>query len=375
MKRVVCCLDPSIPFLAEALQSSTRLYCVPGTELRRELLQQLRCQALFVRAHTRVDAALVEGTAVRFIGTPSSGIDHIAVEELEALGITVAHTPGCNANAVAEYVVTALLLWNSLRGPSLSGKRLGIIGFGHIGRRVGCYARKLGLEVYVYDPPLVRQGFAFPEWVHCVPSLSELCSLCHALTVHVPLTHSGPDATWHLLGIEQLSRLPLGSLVVQTSRGGVVEEAALEALVQAKHLFLALDVWEHEPSVNWHLADSALLATPHIAGYSWQARIACSRTLAVRFAEWAGIPLSLSVFEKALEFAPPPAAEIPWENPSALLSLLLRRRKFDEDSRILRSWRRLLPEQQKSAFRAYRESYPRRHETLNLPGSSTAPCW
>ncbi|MCS6965487.1 MAG: 4-phosphoerythronate dehydrogenase [Candidatus Kapabacteria bacterium] len=374
MKRPVCCIDPTIPLLAEALQPFVRLYCLPGTELSPEILKRLRCHALFVRANTRVDAALVAGTPIRFVGTPSAGIDHIAVEELQQLGITVIHTPGCNANSVAEYVLVALLLWAAFPERRLSTERLGIIGFGNIGRRVASYARQLGMEVWVNDPPLARQGFRFPEWVVYAPTVRELCAACSAVSLHVPLMRSGPDATWHLLSYEELALLPQGSLLVQTSRGGVLDEAALEAILPEKRSVLALDVWEQEPSVNWHLVDHAVLATPHIAGYAWQARVRCSQKLVHHFAKWAGIVIPETPFLAALEYVPPPPTELPWTNPKELLKLLQQRRKLGEDTHSLRAWRRLSPSRQHHAFRTFRESYPRRYETLSLPEDSLPTC-
>ncbi len=375
MRRLTCCVDPTIPLLADALKPFVRLYCVPGSELSRELLKQLRCHAVFVRAHTRVTAELLRGTSVRFVGTPGSGIDHIAVEELQELGVTVAHAPGCNANAVAEYVLIALLQWCSLFRRPLTAQRLGIIGFGNIGRLVAYYAHRLGVEVWVSDPPLVRQGFRFPEWVTVVNTARELCAACTALTLHVPLTHSGPDATWHMLGAEELALFPRGGLMVQTSRGGVVDEAAVEAFLQEKRPVLAVDVWEQEPSVNWVLAEHALLATPHIAGYTWQARLRCSRTLVQRFAEWAGLDIPETPFAEALELTPPLLPEPPWEDPEQLLNILQQRRKLDRDTLVLRSWRALPTERQRqNAFRAFRDSYPRRYETLSPPAGLSTPC-
>jgi erythronate-4-phosphate dehydrogenase len=193
------------------------------------------------------------------------------------------------------------------------------------------------------------------------------------VTLHVPLTYSGQDATWHLLGAEELALLPAGALVIQTSRGGVLDEAAAEELLPAKGAFLAVDVWEREPLINGRLLERALLATPHIAGHTWQARVACSCQLLEQFARWAGLTVDTTPCERALADCPPPPPELPWEDPHRLLALLRERRRLEDDTRTVRSWQNLSESEQAQAFRAFRASYPRRPETLSLPGEPSVP--
>jgi erythronate-4-phosphate dehydrogenase len=359
-----CCIDPTIPLLEQALQPFARLYPVAESELSTELLRRLRCQVLIVRTHVRVDAQLLERTPVRFVASPSAGLDHIAVEELRARGITVAHAPGCNANAVAEYTIFAVLRWALILGRPLSKERIGIVGFGHIGRRVALYARRLGMEVWVNDPPLERQGFAFPEWVHPVP-LAELLRGCQVVTVHVPLTRTGEFPTYHLLGEQELGYLQRVTLLVNSARGGVVDELALLRELERRELFLAFDVWETEPRPRWELAVRAMLATPHIAGHTWQGRVRCTWAIVQALAQWAGFTCPDELFHEALSQAPrtPP---VPWDDPQELHQLLCERRRLPQDTQQLQLWR-LLPESlQAETFQRFRQSYPRRYELLRI---------
>jgi len=247
--------DDAIPHLDAAFSELTR---VRGTEITAEHL--LDADALVVRSVTRVDAALLKGTNVRFVGSATAGIDHVDVTALARSGITFAHAPGCNARAVVEYVLAATLGHSELRGP------VGVVGFGQIGRRLVTALRRLGCEVWVCDPPRAESADRTETFL----SLSALLERCTTVSFHVPRIRDGRHRTRHLLSAEGLRRLPRGALVLNTSRGDVVDNAALHAWLDAGRGEAVLDVWEGEPNLRWPLLSHprVRIATPHIAGYT-----------------------------------------------------------------------------------------------------------
>ncbi|MGH1348264.1 MAG: 4-phosphoerythronate dehydrogenase [Nannocystales bacterium] len=247
--------DDAIPHLADAFSDPVR---VRGAEITKAHL--LAADALVVRSVTRVDADLLQGTNVRFVGSATAGIDHVDVPALRAAGITFAHAPGCNARAVVEYVLAATLGHSELRGP------VGVVGFGQIGRRLVTALRRLGFEVWVCDPPRAEAN-ADPE---AFLSLDALLERCNTLSFHVPRVRDGAHKTKHLLDAEGLRRVRPDALVLNTSRGDVLDNAALHAWLDAGRGEAVLDVWEGEPNLRWPLLSHprVRLATPHIAGYT-----------------------------------------------------------------------------------------------------------
>lgn len=247
--------DDAIPHLDEAFSTLTR---IRGTEITTKEL--LHADALIVRSVTRVDAALLEGTPVRFVGSATAGVDHVDVPALTRAGIAFAHAPGCNARAVVEYVLAATLGHSELRGP------VGVVGFGQIGRRLVTALRRLGFEVWVCDPPRAEAGDDPETFL----SLSALLERCNTVSFHVPRIRDGAHQTRHLLNAQGLRRLPSGALVLNTSRGDVIDNAALHAWLDAGRGHAVLDVWEGEPNLRWPLLSHprVRIATPHIAGYT-----------------------------------------------------------------------------------------------------------
>ncbi len=271
--------------------------------------------ALIVRSVTRVDAALLAGSKVRFVATATAGADHVDTAWLAERGIAFADAPGCNAPAVAEYVMACLLTGFARRGESMAGRTLGIVGVGQVGRRVEAIARRAGMAVLRCDPPRARRE-AGGEFV----PLETLLAGADAVTLHVPLTRAGPDATANLLSAERMALMRPGAVFINTARGDVVDEAALagmigtraapggEALLEAvaheavghkavahgevargrRLAFVAVDTWRGEPAIDAGLALACDVATPHIAGYSRQARRRAAAGVFLALARWCG---------------------------------------------------------------------------------------
>ena len=259
-------VDEEIPLGREAFSHLGSVTLLPGRAMTREALRE--AHALIVRSVTKVDATLLADTTVQFVGTATTGVEHIDREYLAARDIGFAAALGCNANAVAEYVLTALLVTAHTKGLVLSGKTLGIIGVGRIGSLVAAKAPALGLRTLLHDPPLARA-----TGDQRYRPLSEILQ-ADFVTLHVPLTLDGPDATFHLIGAGELTHMATSSILINTARGEVVDnDALLEALTRGTIGGAVMDVWEREPSINWDLLNHVTLGTPHVAGYSSDAKI------------------------------------------------------------------------------------------------------
>lgn len=280
-------IDDAVAWQNEAFGHLGRLRAMPGATIDREALRD--ADALIVRSVTRVDAALLEGTSVRFVGSATAGEDHIDRPALEASGITVARAPGCNAQAVAEYVVSVLAHARHWRMGEPPGP-VGVIGLGHVGRRTTRALRALGYQVLVCDPPLAerrkrREPIEDPDPTLAnmarferLSALEDLLESAFVLTLHVPLTHGGPYPTARIFDQARLRRLRHGQLLINTSRGGVVDDAALERWL-VREGRAVLDVWEGEPNPRPGLfaPKGVRLGTPHVAGYSFDGKVAATR--------------------------------------------------------------------------------------------------
>lgn len=242
---------------------------------------------LLVRSTTRVDAGLLDGSAVRFVGSATGGYDHVDIDYLAARGIEFAYAPGCNADAVTDYFTAALLETAEASGWTLAEKTLAVVGVGHVGSRVAARGETLGLRVLRNDPPLAERGDDSR-----LRTIDEVLAGADIVSLHVPLTDAGRWPTRDMVGAAWLSRLKPGAIIVNTSRGDVVNEAALLAALRGGRIAAAvLDVWQNEPANNRTLAEAAFIATPHIAGYSRRARL--NGTIMVRDAlcRWLNLPV------------------------------------------------------------------------------------
>jgi erythronate-4-phosphate dehydrogenase len=266
MARATILADENIPLVREAFGTLGEVRLKHGRQIARADLADV--DLLVVRSVTRVDAALVADTPVRFVGTATSGSDHVAVPDLERLGITFYAALGCNANAVSDYIAAAWLTLAARRGETLAGRRVGVVGVGHVGSLVVEKARALGMMPVLNDPPKARETGS-----DRYRPLDELLD-CDIVTCHTPLTFDGPDPTSGLIGEAFLSQLKPGAWLCNAGRGGVVDEAALHRLPDAKRLgAVVLDVWEHEPEIDGRLLARVDIGTPHIAGYSLEGKL------------------------------------------------------------------------------------------------------
>ncbi len=258
--------DENIPFVDEAFSQFGTVIKRPGRQITNADLRN--ATLLLVRSVTQVDQRLLNNTSVRFVGSATIGFDHIDTAYLQQEGIGYATAPGCNATAAAEYVVAVLLACAPRLSVPFSALSVGILGYGNVGKRVYQKLEALDLTLRVCDPLINQADYPSIEFV----DLNQLF-FADIVTLHVPLTKTGDFPTYHLFSEKMLVAMKDEALLINASRGSVVETSALAARLKQGRLMAALDVWENEPSIDTYLLSLIALATPHIAGYSFDGRV------------------------------------------------------------------------------------------------------
>ncbi len=278
-------VDDAIPFISGVLEPYADVVYKGGREICREDL--LDAQALIIRTRTKCDAALLDGTSVKFIATATIGTDHIDHDYCDSKGITVRNAAGCNAGGVMNYVFSALYGVASRKAISLDGVNLGIVGVGNVGGRVDRVAGYLGFKVLKNDPPRMAaegtEGFC---------DLDYLLENAQVVTMHVPLD----GTTYRMCDDAFFAKMRPGTIFINASRGEVVDDAALKRAVP-KLGPIIIDTWNNEPDIDRELLDMVDIATPHIAGYSYQGKQNGTAASVRALARFFG-------FEKLYEFFP-----------------------------------------------------------------------
>lgn len=235
--------------------------------------------ALLVRSITSIEKSLLDGTKIRFVGTATSGIDHIDTVYLRDAGIHFADAKGSNANAVVDYCFSALALAALQRNFSLEESRVGIVGAGAVGGLFAAKLESLGVEVRCCDPFLAGKRKKDSEYFSLEAVLE-----CDVVSLHVPLARNGPHPTNNLIGADELTALRKDAILINACRGCVVDESALKVLLSKRaDVMTVFDVWAGEPTIDSSLAQLVDIATPHIAGYSAEAKANATRILARAF--------------------------------------------------------------------------------------------
>ena len=264
---MIIAVDEAIPYWDQAFARCGEVRPFPGRRLRSADVRE--ADALIVRSVTKVDRSLLDGSSVQFVGSATIGMDHVDEEYLGSRGIQYTNAAGCNANAVSEYVVAALMAAAGRKGWTLHGKSIAIIGVGNVGSRVETKALALGMNVLLCDPPL-RDSTGDPRYLS---SLEDVLG-ADILTFHVPLATGGPYSTYHMVDRKLLQRLSSRQFLINSSRGPVFAGSDLrDSLKSGKIEGAVLDVWEGEPEIDLSLFDLLELGTPHIAGYSIDGKI------------------------------------------------------------------------------------------------------
>ena len=291
--------DKNVPFLYGVFEPYAEVVYKVGSEIGPEDVKD--ADALITRTRTRCDAALLEGSSVRIIASATIGTDHIDRDWCDAQGILICNAPGCNAGGVMEYVFCALYAVAARKAISLTDKTIGIIGVGQVGRRIEGMARQLGFRLLLCDPPRAAAEGSFG---FC--SLDTLLAGSDIVTLHVPLDNT----TRGMASTAFFKKMKPGAFFINAARGEVVDE---EALLRAiPHLGpVIIDTWNHEPDINRDLLEAVDIATPHIAGYSYQGKQNGTAAAVRAVAHYFGITPLFDFF---------PATEMP-ENEAVKLDL------------------------------------------------------
>jgi erythronate-4-phosphate dehydrogenase len=349
-------VDENIPYGREAFSTLGEVVTRPGRAILPDDVRD--AELLLVRSITKVNAALLEGSAVRFVATATIGEDHIDKAWLAAQGIGFSSAPGCNANSVGEYIVAALLYLAAKHGLTLEGMSLGVVGVGNVGSNVARKAAALGMTVVLNDPPRAEAtGDAKYR------PLDEILA-CDFITTHVPLTQEGAHRTVHLVDAEFLSRMKRGSFFLNTARGPICDNGALLDGLRRGHLRGAiLDVWEGEPEVRLDVLDAVDIATPHIAGYSFDGKVNGTRQIYEAACSHLGVPADWSV-DALLPEPEHPALHLEGHSGDLKRAVDTVYPLLEDDARM-RAIKEQAPESRAAYFDMLRKTYPRRREFQN----------
>ena len=252
--------DKHIPFLEGVFEPYAEVVYIDGRQINHD--DVVDADALIIRTRTKCNADLLDGTKVKLISTATIGTDHIDLDYCARHGIEVHNAEGCNAGGVMQYVFSALYGVAARKNIKLDGANFGIIGVGHVGRKVEHMARYLGFNVLRCDPP---RAAAKGEEGFC--SLEYLLANSQIVTMHTPLD----DTTRGMADEEFFMLMQPGAIFINASRGEVMNEDALKA-AYPKLGAAIIDTWNNEPDVDEDLIELVDVATPHIAGYSFQGK-------------------------------------------------------------------------------------------------------
>lgn len=304
-------IDDAIPFIKGVFEPYAEVIYADGKDFEGILhskgcsasLEKKETVALIIRTRTKCNAALLEGTNVKMIATATIGTDHIDLDYCKSHGIRVESAPGCNSGGVLQYVFTALYAIAQRKNIILDKEfTIGIIGVGHVGEKVAGLANELGFNVILNDPPkeaLQRTERLKAEQQHFAPhnaasaydtnsysTLDYLLSNSDLVTMHVPLD----ETTKVMANAGFFSKMKNGSMFFNASRGAVVSDSDLLAAIRSKKFnAVALDVWNNEPDLNRELLAAADIATPHIAGYSFEGKVNGTTATVRKCADFLGI--------------------------------------------------------------------------------------
>jgi erythronate-4-phosphate dehydrogenase len=351
---MIIALDRAIPYWEDAFSDLGEIWPLWESDMKPENVRD--ADALIVRSITPINSSLLDASSVRFVASASAGTDHVDQDYLKKHGIHFSYAAGCNAEAVSEYIIIALLVIAIRRGWELKSKSLAVIGVGHVGSRVVTKARALGMEVLLCDPPL-RDLTGDSKY----QSLDNVLG-ADILSFHVPLVCGEPYPTWHMLDSNTLDRLSPSQFVVNSARGPIVDNLELKLALRERRIAGAiLDVWEGEPRIDYSLLDLVDIGTPHIAGSGLDGKIRATEMAHDELCGFLGIRCSMNTET----FYPKPRLILPERRPTeqeAILSVLLQAFDITKDDAKLRALKFIPAEPAAEGFARLRSHYSLRPE-------------
>lgn len=310
----------------------------------------VNAQALITRTKTTISHDLIAGSALSFYGTATAGTDHIDLAAMTKLGVHVADAGGCNANAVAEYVVAALYHFEDAYGLALTDATIGIVGHGHVGKQVAAKARTLGMNVLLNDPPLEDAGGSG------YAPLDQLIQKADVLSLHVPLIEEGPHPTRALLNATNLANLPAKPFLINACRGEVITN---EVLTDNRFRAMILDVWDPEPAYPAATFEKVDAGSPHVAGHSVEGKLYGTSIIYEKFCQHFGLTANWDE-QVHLPMVGDPLDLSALDHRAALRRAVGACVNFTEDHRIMSE--ALEAGDHAAAFTARRRNYPLRRE-------------
>ncbi|WP_321326456.1 4-phosphoerythronate dehydrogenase [Thiomicrorhabdus sp.] len=267
IKKIV--IDDAVPYAHAIFSHLGEIITLPGKSINAATVKD--ADALIVRSRTQVNEDLLKNSNVSFVGSTVVGLDHINQTYLKNNGITFYSAQGCNANSVAEFIITILFQLAEQFEFDITQKTLGIIGVGNVGQRVYNKAKILGITCLLNDPPRIEKEPGLQK----NPDFTDLdtCLTADIITVHTPLTKDGNYPTYQLICENKLAKIKPNQIIINAARGGIINE---QAWSKTQTLCNIIDCWENEPYIDEALYKTALIATPHIAGHSLDAKVAGS---------------------------------------------------------------------------------------------------
>ncbi len=392
-------IDRNMPYAKEAFSTLGEVLARDGRQLT--VADVRDADALFTRSTTRISAALLAGSAVRYYGSAVIGTDHIDIPYLEKQQIPWVAAPGCNAESVANYVTSALLWLGGQHRFTLKGKTIGIIGCGNVGSKVLRHAEALGLKILVSDPPKQRSEVGGQKSEIPYVTLEQLLAESDIVTCHVPLTKTGQDATFQMLDTPQFAQMKTGVIFINAARGAILSTDALLAVLGTRIAHAVIDCWEGEPTYRTDLLARVDIATPHIAGHSYEGKVNGTKIIYKAYLAWlaktadpvlrerANELLREEAIEKLFALPPPPVPKVDlsqvssFKDPVSNTEAMLREavlRVYDIEADSLRLKRSCVEDAmaRAAAFDQQRSKYPMRREftstTVTLEKASPGLC-